>query len=127
MRFPAGPRSAVRWSSVAVFVDAAHLYLFLSYEQRRSGPHILNLLPSFYDDGQYLGFLLFSQGETLGQIVYNIVGATPDRRCLGRGTGSCAAVSPANATEPAIKISNENIRFIGFSRYLPRCVKAAQG
>jgi hypothetical protein len=72
-------------SSVAVFVDAAHLYLFLSNEQRRSGPHLLNLLPSFYDDRQYLGFLLFGEGEVLGEIIYNVIGAASDRRCLGRG------------------------------------------
>src|ERR1700677_2777637 len=30
--------------------------------------------------------------------------------------GSCNPVSPAKAAELAIKISNENIRFIGFSK-----------
>lgn len=40
-------------SPIAVFVNAARLSLFLSYEQRRRGPHLFNLPPSFYDDRQY--------------------------------------------------------------------------
>src|ERR1700733_6270915 len=44
----------------------------------------------------------------------------------GVGTGSCNPASPANATEPAIKISNENIHFISFSKCRSRCMNNDQ-
>src|ERR1700689_3481159 len=42
------------------------------------------------------------------------------------GTDSCNPASPAKATERAIKISNENIRFISFSKCRSRCMNNDQ-
>lgn len=69
-------------SSIAVFADAAHLSLFLSHEQRRRGPDLFDLAPSFYDDWQYFCLLILGQGEALGESVYSVVGATTGKRRL---------------------------------------------
>jgi hypothetical protein len=104
-------------SPIAVFVDAADLSLLLPYEQGRRGPHFLNLLPSFYDDRQYFGLLVFGQGEALREYVQSVFGATSRIYRPEGAADSCNPASLAKVTDVVIKLSNKNIRFIRFIRF----------
>jgi hypothetical protein len=72
--------------------------------------------------GNILDFWSSVRERCLESVFKTSLGLRPTAAVSGGAAGCCDPVSPAKAAALAIKISNENPRFIRFSQCRSRCV-----